>query len=105
MSSDSRQAKEPDKEMNATATFKPRDQVVHTELEVGNAVLLDLKTHRYFSLNESGAFIWTAISEGSSTDDIAEKLAAHFSIDTSKALHDVNSLLKQLRDAELIVEA
>lgn len=91
--------------MTTPKFLTPKKNVVHTELEVGNAVLLDLETHRYYSLNQSGALIWTLISEGKTLKEIATSLAEKFSLDAIKAETDVTALADELRKAGLVTEA
>ena len=45
---------------------RPDDDVVDTELEGGEMVLLHLLTKQYYSLNVTGIRIWQALKGGSS---------------------------------------
>lgn len=86
-------------------TFAPRSDVVHTKLDSGAAVLLDLNTHKYFSLNSTGAVIWKMIESKTATDAIAAKLCEQFEIDQERAERSTQALVDQLLEAGLIEEA
>ena len=68
-------------------------------------MILDLNTHKYFSLNESGAMIWDMIEAGKSTDEVASALAAHYSLELDKAQQDVRTLVEKLVEAGLLEKA
>ncbi len=84
--------------------MKPKPGVVHTEMEAGTAVLLDMETHRYFSLNESGAFIWNKLSTGTPVADVASLVAERYSLDHAKAQRDVDNLISELSKAGLLLK-
>ncbi len=86
-------------------SFSPRSDVVHTKLDSGAAVLLDLKTHKYFSLNESGAVIWKLIESGTAISEIAEKLVEQYGIEPERAQKSTQALVERLTEAGLIEEA
>ncbi len=76
----------------------PSADVVVTELE-GEAVLLDMETKLYFTLNSTGAFIWKAISKGLTLEQVAEQLTQEYDVchDYAKqcVLDLVSTLLKE----------
>ena len=85
--------------------MKTSSDVAHTELDSGVAVLLDLQTRKYFTLNASGSFIWKLLETGTEPSEIAPKLALKYSLDIDKASHDVEVLCKELVQAGLLIEA
>jgi hypothetical protein len=50
--------------LTTVVTVNP--DVVHTPLPNGEAVLLQMSTSHYFTLNTTGAQIWEMLSQGSS---------------------------------------
>jgi len=69
------------------------------------AVLLHLGSKRYYSLNETGAFIWQVLEEGQNIADIVVRLQTHYEVDRGEAQQSVDRLLNELGDAGLIVDA
>jgi len=66
------------------------------------AVVLHLRTKRYYSLNETGAVIWQLLEAGTSADDIPVRLMERFDVDTVAAEAAVSRLLEELTAEELI---
>ena len=66
------------------------------------AVLLHLASKRYYSLNETGAFIWQALEDGQNISDIVARLLEQFEVDRGEAQQSVDRLLGELGDAGLI---
>ncbi len=69
------------------------------------AVVLDLRTSVYYSLNDTAALIWECIGEGLTTEAIVERLAEDFDPPREAARRDVQELLRDLSKNELIVPA
>lgn len=69
------------------------------------AVILDLSTGYYFSLNPVATEIWTQLQAGDSPASIVAAIAAQYGIDAATVQADVDELLAELRAAELWGEA
>ena len=84
--------------------IRAKEDVVFTDLDDGSAVLLHLQTKYYFSLNETGSFLWKLLERGSgaSEADLAEELCSAFDVEPDKAKSDVNEFLRDLREQGLI---
>ncbi|MFF4898481.1 lasso peptide biosynthesis PqqD family chaperone [Streptomyces sp. NPDC001068] len=76
--------------------------VVTTETDDG-AVLLNLKTGRYFQLNATGSGVLRQLLDGCAPDDIATALADRHKIPSERAENDVRAILDQLSAAGLVV--
>ncbi len=87
--------------------FVPRTnpQVVLTEMRDGTAVLLNLDTKFYFTLNASGVFVWKLVAAGGewTAVTLAERLTREFDVAQEIALADVAALLTELRAEKLVV--
>ncbi|HXK60752.1 MAG TPA: PqqD family protein [Acidobacteriota bacterium] len=57
-----------------------------------------------FTLNEVGSYIWEQLSESTTADQIAERVANEFEIDRATALEDVEQFLKGLVEAGIVEE-
>ena len=82
-------------------TAKP--DVVTTEIEDTELVLLDLKTRRYYTLNETGMFIWHRVEKGVDTSEIANEFAAAWHLPAEEAHDVVLKLLAELETEGLVV--
>jgi hypothetical protein len=81
---------------------KKNPSVVCTELDDG-AVLLNLDTKYYYSLNETGLRIWQIMEELHSPAEISGRLANEYKVDAERAKASVFNLIKQLEKEGLII--
>jgi hypothetical protein len=66
------------------------------------AIVLDIRSDRFFSLNPTAAFIWAHLVAGKSPLEIAQKLSLAAGIDTDLALADTHQLIAALEERGLI---
>jgi len=69
------------------------------------AVVLHMRTKRYFSLNETGLAIWRMLEDDVPVADIAIRLAEFYEIEAAAASDAVTGLLGELASEELITVA
>ena len=79
-------------------------EVVVTELEEG-AVLLNMESRLYYSLNNSALEIWRLLEAPAEPADVARRLAAQVDIDEAQAIETVSAFLKDLQGERLVVTA
>lgn len=60
------------------------------------------QTRSMITLNDTGKFIWKALSQESNTEDIVTALCAEYEVDVDQARHDVNAFIDQLRTNGLL---
>lgn len=89
---------------DAAARYRPRPNVVSTLLEDGERVLLDLTTMRTYTVNPTGALVWTALGEGLAIPATAQRLAERFEITPEDAEAYVASFLADLAGRGLVEE-
>jgi hypothetical protein len=68
------------------------------------AVLLNLRTNRYHSLNATGTRIWALLLEGRAEDEIVRTLSAEYAVAEPVARDETRALIAALNDAGLLVE-
>lgn len=66
-------------------------------------ILLDFRTSEYFTLEETGAWIWDRVVKGADVDQLAGAMAREFEVDESVARRDVSAFLGELEAQRLIV--
>jgi hypothetical protein len=65
-------------------------------------VILDYKSAHYFSTNQVGAQIWTALETPKSFDRICGLVVDRFDVEPDQCRHDVGKFLTNLYDRGLI---
>jgi len=81
---------------------KPDSHVVITELEGKEAVLLNLATKMYYTLNETGLRIWQMLSSDRTLGEISETLSGEFNVTPEKAKESVFNLIGELTAEKLV---
>jgi hypothetical protein len=69
------------------------------------AVLLNLQTKRYFSLNETGTRIWEMVQQTSDEEAIVATMLSEYDVEEHMARTEVRRILDELIEAQLIVPA
>lgn len=81
--------------------IQPSSDVLVRDLQ-GEAVLLDLKSQRYFGLDEVGTVIWNLLCELRELETVKIRLLEEFDVESSRLENDLQRFLHQLESAELI---
>ncbi len=88
--------------INLNQKVKPDPDVVVTELEIKEAVLLHLGTKNYFTLNDTGLRIWQMLSSGLTPMEICKRLQEEYDVSPEKAKESVLNLIGELVDEKLV---
>ena len=89
--------------------YKTRPGVVLTTI-AGQYVLVAVKSLRDIcpysaQINETTAFCWRVLEEGTDFDNLLEKLAEEFEIDDPESVRaDLEELLEQMKNANYLIE-
>jgi hypothetical protein len=87
---------------NNLKIYQKNPSVLCTELEDG-AILLNLDTKYYYTLNSTGLRIWQIMDELKDPLEIAQKLAIDYEVDKEKAKASVVRLIEELKQEGLII--
>lgn len=79
-------------------------RVVFREV-AGEAVLLDLDSQRYFSLDETGTRMWALLAETGSTAAVRRRLLAEYEADEATLARDLDELVDRLAAEGLVTVA
>ena len=84
--------------------YQAREDVVFTDLDDGSAVLLHLQTKFYFSLNETGSFLWKLFEreDGVDEEELSAELCKAFDVEPKRANQDISDFIKELSEQGLI---
>jgi uncharacterized protein YpbB len=88
--------------MRLAERFRPHPEVVDTEIEAQEVVLLHLQSMQYYSLNLTGRHIWQGLKQGLSLEEISRQLQADFEVEAAQAERGVLSLVAELREQQLV---
>ena len=79
---------------------------VAAEILGGEAVIINLATGHYFSLEAVGATMWTLFgARGGTVEEVASAIAARYDVDRDAAAIDVARFATELVDERLLVPA
>jgi len=84
------------------STLVPVKDIVFTDFEGGEAVLVDLNTTKYYQLNETGALIWRRLENGGTVEDIVSEMQSVYEVSSEHALASVEKLLLSLESNKLV---
>ena len=70
----------------------------------GEVIAVDLDASTYLSANESAAPLWEALAEGTTRDDLVDRLVDTYGIDRDLAARDVDDFLGELSEHQLLDE-
>ena len=88
-----------------TSRLRCRDDDVVAKVMDGEAVIINLGTGVYYSLDRVGAVIWELIERGHRLDDIAAAVAAGYGVPSAVAQTDTLRLAAELLSEDLVVES
>lgn len=83
--------------------YKHSNDVVFTDLN-GEAAILNTKTGIYFTLDESGTFIWNCLKESKSIDELVLKVMEEYDVEHETCIRDVKELLEEMKKESLVQE-
>jgi Coenzyme PQQ synthesis protein D (PqqD) len=81
------------------------DQVICTEFDGGEGILVDLKTKRYFELNETALLVWKQLEKGGTLDEIVTEVVTGYDVPPNHARQSVDNLIERLRSYKLVSDS
>jgi len=85
-----------------STTPMPLEDVVFTDFEGGEGILVNLNTKQYYRLNETGALIWRGLENGRTVEDIASEMQTLYEVTREHALTSVDKLMVTLETNKLV---
>jgi len=79
-----------------------RDQIICTEFDGGDGILVDLRTRRYYQLNETALVVWKGLEKGTSVEGLAAEIGAAYDVPPDRARSSVESLIARLESYRLV---
>jgi hypothetical protein len=83
----------------------PITDVIFTDFDGQEGILVDLNTKQYYRLNETGSLIWRGLEKGNSVEEIVSEIQNNYEVSDDHARSSVEKLLLNLETNKLIKRA
>ena len=83
--------------------LRPDQEHVVAKVIDGEAIIMNLTSGVYYSMDGVGGFIWERLEKGSSAREIAKAIVSHFEVEEDRAAEDLAALLEELREEGVII--
>ena len=83
----------------------PRGGEIVAQVLEGEAVIMNVRSGIYYSLEGVGGFVWSRLEEGMNLAGIAAAVAAHYEVAADAAARDLKDLAAELLREGLVREA
>lgn len=80
----------------------PLNDVVFTDFDGQEGILVDLNTKQYYRLNETGSLIWRGLEKGNSVEEIVSEIQNTYEVSAERARDCVEKLLLNLETNKLV---
>jgi hypothetical protein len=91
--------------ISAASRVTPNVAEVAAKVIDGEAIIMNLSTGLYYSMDNVGATIWELAARGYSVADVADVIVDRYSIDRQRAADDVQRLVGELLEEKLVTVA
>ena len=88
--------------LSGDARFRPNVEEVAADILDGEAIMINLSTGMYYSMDQTGALVWSLLAAGRSLQDIASALAGRYAVAREQADADIRLLLAKLVEENLV---
>lgn len=85
------------------SSLRSKEQEVASKVVDGEAIIINLSTGMYYSMENVSGLVWSMIVAGSSVARIADVISNRYSIPLAQAEEDVRALVEELLAEGLIV--
>ena len=79
-----------------------RDDVISTEFDGGEGVLVDLNSKRYYQLNETAMLVWRCLEKGSSLEEITKEMTAKYEVSEEQAAASIEKIIAGFQSYKLL---
>jgi Coenzyme PQQ synthesis protein D (PqqD) len=85
-----------------SAKIMPLKDVIFTDFDGKEGILVDLNTKQYYRLNETGSLIWRGLEKGNTIEDIVNEMQNTYEVSDDHARASVEKLLQNLESNKLV---
>lgn len=87
---------------DASARYTPDETEITAKVIDGEAIIINLLTGVYYSLQGSGAVAWDLIAHRRSLGEVVAGVAGHYGVEESRVKTDLAALLIRLHDEKML---
>ena len=80
----------------------PQQDVIFTDFDGQEGILVDLNTKQYYRLNETGAVVWRGLEKGNAVEEIVSELKSTYEVSDEHARASIEKLLSNLETNKLV---
>ena len=80
----------------AEPRYRTNPNVIYTKLDDAEAVLLDVQTQMYYSVNETGLIIWELLGEPRTIEEIVAALTEDYEVEAADAQRVAETFVQDL---------
>jgi hypothetical protein len=91
--------------LSAESRVDPNVAEVAAKVIDGEAIIMNLSSGLYYSMDNVGAAIWELIARRYSVREVADVIADRYRVDRERAAGDVRRLVQELLDEHLVTVA
>jgi hypothetical protein len=85
-----------------TEVMVPNEQVVFTDFDGNEGILVDLNTKKYYQLNETAMLVWKSLEKRLTFEEIVAAMMSAYDVSPEQAAESVERLLTNLRQYRLV---
>lgn len=83
----------------------PNRDAIAAKVIDGEAILMNVRSGVYYSMEGVGVFVWEGIEQGASLEEVAERVARRYGVSREQAEADLAVLVSELLREEIVQEA
>ena len=87
--------------MSSSTPVTAKD-IVYTDFDGGEGMIVDLTTKQYYRLNETAALIWRGLEGRKEIDQIIEEMQSKYEVSREHAAASIERLISKLRTSKLV---
>lgn len=80
----------------------PNEEVVFTDFDGTEGLLVDLNTKKYYQLNETAILVWKALEQKRTLGEIVNEMTAAYDVSLEHATQSVERVLQNMRLYKLV---
>jgi hypothetical protein len=85
-----------------TEALVPYEHVLSTVYEDGDGLLVDLKTKKYYQLNETAVLVWRGLEKGRTVEEIVSEMTSRYDVAPERAAASVERVLREMQSQKLL---
>ena len=82
--------------------FRPREEEIASKVIDGEAILINLATGVYYSMDKVGALVWDLLQPGYNVEEVISAVTSRYDVTREQAEVDVRDLVEELLQENLV---